>query len=138
MNLEKKLLALRKLMFKQKLDIYLIPYTDEFHNEFLPNYSRRLEWLSNFTGSAGDIVITLTEAYIFIDGRYTIQASKEVNKKKFQIINYKNKTVAQLIYKLANDKSVIGFDGNIETFQKIEFYRKLVSKKIKFISTLKF
>ena len=123
MNLEKKLLALRKLMLKQKLDIYLIPYTDEFHNEFLPSYSRRLEWLSSFTGSAGDIVITLTEAYIFIDGRYTIQASKEVNKKKFQIINYKDKTVAQLIYKLANDKSVIGFDGNIETFQKIEFYK---------------
>ena len=57
-----------------------------------------------------------------------------INKKKFQIINYKDKTVAQLIHKLATNNSFIGFDGNIETFQKIEFYRKLVSKKIKFIS----
>ena len=137
MNIEKKLFDLRKLMFKQKLDIYLIPYTDEFHNEFLPPYSQRLEWLSGFTGSAGDIIVLQKKAYIFVDGRYTIQVSKEVNKDNFTVINYKDQSVAQLIHKLTTSKSTVGFDGNIETFQKIESYKKLVGKKINFISVEK-
>ncbi len=77
LNTKQKLTKLRKLFPKYDIDCYLVPHTDEFQNEFLPKYSRRLEWLSNFTGSAGDIIITKNKAYIFVDGRYTIQAENE-------------------------------------------------------------
>ena len=76
-------------MSDHRIDAYLIPHSDEFKNEFLPLHNRRLEWMSNFSGSAGDIVVTLKKAFLFVDGRYTIQASKEVDK-NYTIVNYKD------------------------------------------------
>ena len=80
LNTSKKIAEIRKLLIKNKIDYYLIPHSDEYQNEFLPNYSKRLEWISNFTGSAGDVIVGIKEAYLFVDGRYTIQAQNEVNK----------------------------------------------------------
>ena len=57
LNTRQKLTKLRRLFPKYDIDCYLVPHTDEYQNEFLPKYSRRLEWLSNFTGSAGDIIV---------------------------------------------------------------------------------
>ena len=75
-----KLKKLRSLMSDHSIDAYLIPHSDEFQSEFLPLHNKRLEWMSNFSGSAGDIVVTLKRAFLFVDSRYTIQASKEVDK----------------------------------------------------------
>ena len=58
MKITDKLKKIRSLMKNLSIDCYLIPHSDEFSNEFLPPYSRRLEWISDFTGSAGDIIIT--------------------------------------------------------------------------------
>ena len=85
MSIKNKIKRIRSLMKREKIDCYLVPHTDEFSNEFLPSYSRRLQWISNFTGSAGDIIITSKKAYLFIDGRYTIQASQEVDKNYYKI-----------------------------------------------------
>ena len=57
MRTQTKLKKIRSLMQQQSIDCYLVPHTDEFSNEFLPPYSRRLEWISNFSGSAGDVLI---------------------------------------------------------------------------------
>ena len=73
-----KLKDLRKIMQEQGLDAYIIPSNDEFMNEYVPVYSRRLEWLTGFTGSAGMAVILHDKAIFFTDGRYTLQASKQL------------------------------------------------------------
>ena len=57
MKISDKLKKIRSLMKNLSIDCYLIPHSDEFSNEFLPPYSRRLEWISDFTGSAGDVII---------------------------------------------------------------------------------
>ena len=88
LNTPKKIAAIRKLLIKNKIDYYLISHSDEYQNEFLPIYSKRLEWISDFTGSAGDVIIGKNEAYLFVDGRYTIQAQNEVSKKHYKIYNY--------------------------------------------------
>ena len=108
MKIGSKLEKLRSLMKSLSIDCYLIPHTDEFSNEFLPPYSRRLEWISNFTGSAGDIIITNKKAYLFVDGRYTIQASQEVDSNHYQIFNYKDKSVLDLLTKIMKNQNVIG------------------------------
>ena len=59
LNTSKKIAEIRKLLIKNKIDYYLIPHSDEYQNEFLPDYSKRLEWISNFTGSAGDVILSL-------------------------------------------------------------------------------
>jgi len=124
MKINSKLKKIRALMNEQSIDCYLIPHTDEFSNEFLPPYSRRLEWISNFSGSAGDIIITKTRAYLFVDGRYTIQASQEVDKSSYRIFNYKDKTIHDLLSKIAKDSFVIGFDGILKSIIRYNFYKK--------------
>ena len=134
MKIEKKLSDIRKLMKNYEIDCYLIPHTDEFLNEFLPPYSRRLEWISGFSGSAGDIVVTKKNAYLFVDGRYTLQAADEVNKNYYIIHNYKDTSVPDLLKKILTKNSVVGFDGNIETLKNINNYKKILKNKVTFIS----
>tara|TARA_B000000475_G_scaffold66554_1_gene53257 strand:- start:178 stop:594 length:417 start_codon:yes stop_codon:yes gene_type:complete len=128
MKISDKLKKIRSLMKNLSIDCYLIPHSDEFSNEFLPPYSRRLEWISDFTGSAGDVIITDKKAYLFVDGRYTIQASQEVDSYHYQIFNYKDKSVLDLLSKIMKKQNVIGFDGNIEKFKRLKFYKRNLVK----------
>ena len=54
---DNKLSKIRSLIKKNDIQYYILPHSDEYQNEFLPEYSKRLEWISNFSGSAGDIII---------------------------------------------------------------------------------
>ncbi len=78
-----RLCGLRQLMLQRGLAAYLVPSTDEHHSEYVPEGARRLRWLSGFTGSAGTILVTLTEAFLWTDGRYHVQASKELDPLEF-------------------------------------------------------
>ena len=82
-----KLDKFRNQMQSLDLDACLVNQTDEFQNEFLPDDSKRLEWISNFSGSAGIAVILRNKNYLFTDGRYTIQSQIESGK-NFKIISY--------------------------------------------------
>ena len=124
-----KLSKIRSLLKKNDIDYYILPHSDEFQNEFLPEYSKRLEWISNFSGSAGDIIIGNKEAFLFVDGRYTIQASQEVNKKNFKIYNYSDLSPINLL-KNKNPKS-IGIDGNTLTYQRVVHIKKSMKKGVK-------
>jgi Xaa-Pro aminopeptidase len=76
---EERLAALRRLMREHGIDAYLVPSTDEHINEYLPECKRRREWVSGFTGSAGDFLLTLEQAWLFVDSRYHEQADYEVD-----------------------------------------------------------
>ena len=112
---KKKLSQLRMEMKAQGIDAYLVNQTDEYQNEFLPNYSRRLTWLTNFSGSAGEVIITRNKAYLFVDGRYTLQAKIEVNEKLYSIYNYNKKSPQDILNTLKLKKVNYAIDGNIVT-----------------------
>ena len=120
-----KLRKLRTLMRKQCVDTYIIPHSDEFQNEFLPLHNRRLEWMSNFSGSAGDIIITMKKAYLFVDGRYTIQASKEVDQ-NYIIVNYKDALLHQIIKKQKCKN--VGYDGNNISYSRLQHLNKNLNR----------
>ena len=73
----KKIQILRKKIIELNLDGYLIPKNDEFFNEYLPFYNDRLNFISNFTGSYGFSIILKNKNFLFVDGRYTLQATKQ-------------------------------------------------------------
>ena len=81
-----KLKKLRKFFKIYKLDGYLVPKNDEYFNEYVNPSKDRLKFISNFSGSAGFGLLTMKKNYLFVDGRYTLQASKESGK-NFQIRN---------------------------------------------------
>ena len=116
---ENKLQQLRIQMQDQNIDVCLINQTDEFQNEFLPQYSKRLQWLTNFSGSAGEALITKNKAYLFVDGRYTLQAKLEVNQSVYKVYNYSKKTPTQILKSLKLNKPNFGIDGNIITVKKL-------------------
>lgn len=75
-----------------KVDAFLQPVNDEFQGEYTPDYAKRLEWVSGFSGSAG-MALFLREpfegrrAILFVDGRYTLQAAQQVSRDDYLIIN---------------------------------------------------
>ncbi|RJX68851.1 aminopeptidase P family protein [Vibrio sinensis] len=81
---EQRLTAIRKWLAEHNLDALLVPHEDEYLGEYVPAHNERLHWLTGFTGSAGAAVITQDKAAIFIDGRYTVQVTKQVPAELFE------------------------------------------------------
>lgn len=72
-----RLAALRALMRERGLDAVLVRSTDRYLNEYVPEEESTRVWLTGFSGSMGDAFVTGDRALLFVDGRYTLQASRE-------------------------------------------------------------
>ena len=128
---------IRKLMEKNKIDFYLVPSKDPHGSEYLPDYYKEREFLTGFTGSQGTALVTRDEAYLWTDGRYYIQAAREIKdfgfelKKQGQagVLNYDEWIVE-------NIKEGMTLGLNAEYFSHQEFSsisKKLQNKNIKII-----
>lgn len=80
-----RLAALREELARRKLTGFVIPRADQQQNEYVPPSEERLAWLTGFTGSAGLAVVLTHEAVVFVDGRYTLQAAKQVDAKAWAV-----------------------------------------------------
>ena len=75
-----KIKKLKQTFKKEKIDGYIIPKNDEFFGEYIPDHNDRLRYISNFTGSYGFSLILKNKNYLFVDGRYTLQANNQSGK----------------------------------------------------------
>src|SRR5437762_9768830 len=80
-----RLAAFREELARRKLTGFVIPRADQQQNEYVPASEERLAWLTGFTGSAGMAIVLTEEAAVFVDGRYTLQASKQVDHKAWSV-----------------------------------------------------
>ncbi|HHU98623.1 MAG TPA: aminopeptidase P family protein [Bacteroidales bacterium] len=85
----KRLAAVRALMRKKKLDALIIPSADPHLGEYVPDHWRVIRWLTGFTGSAGNVVITRTFAGLWTDSRYFIQAEEQLVGSGFELVRLK-------------------------------------------------
>ncbi len=85
-RISERVSALQKTLRTQGLDYYYVPATDAHRNEYLPEHAKRREWISGFTGSAGDVVIGLERGLLWTDGRYVLQAEQELDPEIFSLI----------------------------------------------------
>ncbi|MBB5054797.1 Xaa-Pro aminopeptidase [Afipia massiliensis] len=74
-----RLSAFREELLRRQLTGFVIPRADSQQNEYVPPSDERLAWLTGFTGSAGLAVVLTGKAAVFVDGRYTLQAAKQVD-----------------------------------------------------------
>jgi Xaa-Pro aminopeptidase len=74
-----RLAAFREELARRKLTGFVVPRADEQQNEYVAPSEERLAWLTGFTGSAGLAIVLVHEAAVFVDGRYTLQAAKQVD-----------------------------------------------------------
>jgi Xaa-Pro aminopeptidase len=80
-----RLSAFREELARRKLTGFVIPRADQQQNEYVAPSEERLAWLTGFTGSAGLAIVLTHEAAIFVDGRYTLQAGKQVDGKAWTV-----------------------------------------------------
>ena len=73
-----RITALRAAMLEHGVDDYLVTSSDEHLNEYLPLWRTRREFMSGFTGSAGDLLVGNEDAWLYTDGRYHLQAESEL------------------------------------------------------------
>jgi len=86
MSIQERLLALRSEMQQHKIDIYLVPSIDAHNSEYVPECWQRRPWISNFDGSAGEVIVTLDHAYLWTDGRYFLQAEQQLDSKHYTMM----------------------------------------------------
>src|ERR1700733_9022572 len=80
-----RLSAFREELARRKLTGFVIPRADQQQNEYVPPSEERLAWLTGFTGSAGLAIVLAQAAAVFVDGRYTLQAAKQVDTSAWNI-----------------------------------------------------
>ncbi len=102
---------LKKLMDNKNIDGYIIPKNDEFFSEY--SFPNRLKFISNFSGSAGLAIILKDKNLLFVDGRYTLQASIECGK-NFKIFEIPKIRPFDMLKK-RKDKLTLGFDPKLFT-----------------------
>ena len=96
------------------MDAYIIP-TGDFHNsEYVSNYFKGREYLSGFTGSAGTLLVTQENAYLWTDGRYFIQAANEIEGNNVKLMKMgEDQSLEEFLVDFMKDKQTIAFDGRV-------------------------
>ena len=110
-----KLTALREWMLKNGFFGLLVPTADEYQGEYVAPSAKRLEWLTGFSGSAGEAVILLDRAFLFVDGRYTLQAQKETNAQQITVIQTPDARAGDWLFAALPAGACIGYDSWLHT-----------------------
>ena len=123
-----RLTNLRKKIAHYHGDGILIPHADRFQAECLCAADQHLAWLTGFTGSAGLAIVLQSQAALFVDGRYTLQAHHQVHAEHFSIQPYCLKNVASWLKEHCQPGYVLLYDPWLHTVQQIKNYQKSFSE----------
>ena len=135
MTVTQKLLALRKLMAGRKVAALVVPSSDPHQSEYVGARWQTRKWASGFTGSAGTLVVTLKSAALWTDGRYFLQAEKELRGsgiKLFKSREPKVPTINDWIVAQLKPGQTVAFDGQVFSVAAVRDMEKaFVIKKLK-------
>ena len=118
--------SLKNTITKLNLHYFLLPNSDKFGSEYLPEYAKRLQFITGFTGSNAFAIIgcSKNKSAFFTDGRYTLQAAAEVDKKAFEIYNLAEKSPLNWLLENSQKNSKIGFDPSLHNISSVFNYQK--------------
>lgn len=129
-----RLQHLRALMAKNGINAYLLPTSDFHESECVGNYFKSRKYISGFTGSAGSVIVTQEEAGLWTDGRYFIQAARQLAGSGLTLYKMGEEgvpTMEEFLYDNLKDGDVLGFDGRVVNAKLgLRLSEKLAEKKI--------
>lgn len=130
--IKKRLELLRKEMKKEGMDYYVIP-TSDFHNsEYVDDYFKAREYFSGFTGSNGTLVVGADMTGLWTDGRYFIQAARELEGTGITLFRMQEEGVPEIpdfLCERMTEGQTLGFDGRTLSCKKgCELEKKLAEK----------
>ena len=115
---------LRAELKRHGLEGYVVPRSDRQQNEYLPASEERLAWLTGFTGSAGTAIVLDDCAALFIDGRYTVQASTQVDSNIFSLEHMAEHPPEQWLEQNLKNGGKLGYDPWLHTSEQAEKLKK--------------
>lgn len=122
---EDTLVLIKKLGFQG----FIVPQADEFQGEYISENNMRLKWLTGFSGSAGTAVLFNNHVHLFVDGRYTIQASQQVNTEIVTIHHYRDPSPAEWLADQVKPGMSIGYDPRVHSISNIKNLKKTLKVK---------
>ena len=130
-EIQGRISALRQIMREKGLAAFIVPSTDPHAGEYVPEHWECRKWISGFTGSAGTVVVTLTDAGLWTDSRYFIQAEEQLEGTGIQLFKDRLPETPSIPTWLGtvlktNDK--VGINGWVNTHQEAEALRCQLSK----------
>ena len=123
---------LRQEMQKEKIDMYLVPTADFHQSEYVGTYFKTRAWLSGFTGSAGTLLVTMDGAYLWTDGRYFIQAAKQLEGTGVTLMKMGEEgvpTTEEFIEEQLPQGGCLGCDGRTIQVEEGRKYQEIAAKK---------
>jgi Xaa-Pro aminopeptidase len=116
--------SLRTELARRDLTGFIVPRADRHQDEYVPPGEERLAWLTGFTGSSGAAVVMLERAALFVDGRYTLQASQEVDASLYTIEHLVESPPDKWIRSNLSSADRLGYDPWLHTVDAAERIRK--------------
>jgi len=114
--MNERLEQLRRLMEERHMDAYLVPTSDFHESEYVGDYFKCRKFLTGFTGSAGTAVVTQKEAGLWTDGRYFVQAARQLEGSGFKLQKMEEEgvpTVEEYLADVMPKGGILGFDGRV-------------------------
>lgn len=127
---------LREYMSQSGIDVWMVASADYHDSEYLGEYFKLRSYLSGFTGSAGTLVVTAQEAGLWTDGRYFVQAARELKDSGITLYKSGQKgilSIPEFLEEKIPAGGCIGFDGRTvgQTFY-LELKERLEKKQVRF------
>lgn len=138
-TVSERLAALRAAMKANGVDVYLIPVGDPHSSEYLPDHYTSLTYFSGFHGENSNFVVTPTESAVWADGRYFVQAEKEIAGTEIQLMRMGEPgvpTVEEYCGKVLPENGVLGLCGLTASCGLVRGVQKKLDAKKGTIKTL--
>ena len=120
----KRIAALRSELKGRGLDGFVVPRADRQQSEYLPASEERLAWLTGFYGSAGAAIVLAERAALFVDGRYTVQATAQIDQKLFSVEHLVDLPPEQWLEQNLKSGGKLGYDPWLHTSESADRLRK--------------
>lgn len=131
-QVDERIAQLRDLMKEQEISVYIVPTADDHASEYIGDHYKSRQFITGFTGSAGTAVITQEEVGLWTDGRYFVQAAKQIadsEVKLFPMGEPDVPTVKEYAKKHLPKGGNIGFDGTSMVAKDGEAFAKITKEK---------
>lgn len=132
MNIPERLSALRAKMEEKGVDIYIVPTADFHQSEYVGEYFKARKYITGFSGSAGTAVITKDEARLWTDGRYFIQAAKQLEGTTVELMKMGEPGVPEIseyLKETLKEGQTLGFDGRVVSVGEGQGYADIAKEK---------
>ena len=136
MKVTERLKKLRALMAEKNINMYIVPTADFHQSEYVGEHFKARRYITGFTGSAGTAVITMDSAGLWTDGRYFLQAGKQLEGttvELFKMGELNVPTIEEYIESTLPEKGTLGFDGRVVSMGSGQVYEEIIQKKNGFI-----